>query len=161
MSCLEATGAMHTFRVAYREHPARLDVDTRIPEGQDALPFSLPSSAGGPMNYVLDQLEQLMVSVQHHDITFIVFTVVALLFLGAILWLICCLLETRHDLRMLDKRLTEGHNKLAARLLEEEQNLNRVHRTGVNNFRLICKVGVEAGVLPESAVKEALEGVEE
>ncbi len=113
------------------------------------------------MNYVLDELEKLMVSVQHHDITIIVFTVVALLFLGAILWLICCLLETRHDLRALDRRLTEGHNKLAARLLEHEQNLNRVRRAGVNNFRLTCKVGVEAGVLPESAVKEALEGVEE
>ena len=31
MSCLESTGAMHTFLVAYREHPQRLDVDTRIP----------------------------------------------------------------------------------------------------------------------------------
>lgn len=71
------------------------------------------------------------------------------------------MLETRHDLRALDRRLTEGHNKLAARLLEHEQNLNRVRRAGVNNFRLTCKVGVEAGVLPESAVKEALEGVEE
>lgn len=113
------------------------------------------------MNYVLDELEQLMVSVQQHDIAFIVFTVIALLFLGAILYIICCLIETRHDLRTLDKRLTEGHNKLAARLLEQEQNLNRLRRAGVNNFRLTCKVGVEAGVLPESAVKGALEGVEE
>ncbi|MCR5326476.1 MAG: conjugative transposon protein TraN, partial [Bacteroidales bacterium] len=31
MSCLESTGAMHTFLVAYREYPQRLDVDTRIP----------------------------------------------------------------------------------------------------------------------------------
>ena len=31
MSCLESTGAMHTFLVAYREHPARLDIDTRTP----------------------------------------------------------------------------------------------------------------------------------
>ena len=31
MSCLESTGAMHTFLVAYREHPSRLDVDTRGP----------------------------------------------------------------------------------------------------------------------------------
>lgn len=29
MSCLESTGAMHTFLVAYREHPSRLEVDTR------------------------------------------------------------------------------------------------------------------------------------
>lgn len=30
MSCLESTGAMHTFLVAYREYPQRLDIDTRI-----------------------------------------------------------------------------------------------------------------------------------
>ena len=30
MSCLESTGQMHTFLVAYREHPSRLDVDTRV-----------------------------------------------------------------------------------------------------------------------------------
>lgn len=113
------------------------------------------------MNYVLDELEHLMVSVQQHEIAFIVFAVIALLYLGAILYIICCLIETRHDLRALDRRLTEGHNKLAARLLEQEQNLNRVRRAGVNNFRLTCKVGVETGVLPESAVKESLEGVEE
>ena len=29
ISCLEATGAMHTFLVAYREHLQRLDIDTR------------------------------------------------------------------------------------------------------------------------------------
>lgn len=33
LSCLESTGAMHTFLVAYREHPSRLDVDTRVPAG--------------------------------------------------------------------------------------------------------------------------------
>ena len=33
LSCLESTGAMHTFLVAYREHPSRLDVDTRLPAG--------------------------------------------------------------------------------------------------------------------------------
>ena len=43
------------------------------------------------MNYVLDQLEELMVSVQHHDIAFIVFIVIALLFLGAILYGSGCL----------------------------------------------------------------------
>ena len=31
MSCLESTGTMHTFLVAYRESPARLDIDTRLP----------------------------------------------------------------------------------------------------------------------------------
>ena len=29
ISCLEANGTMHTFLVAYREHPQRLDIDTR------------------------------------------------------------------------------------------------------------------------------------
>jgi len=29
ISCLESTGAMHTFLVAFREHPSRLEVDTR------------------------------------------------------------------------------------------------------------------------------------
>ena len=113
------------------------------------------------MNYVLDQLEELMVSVQHHEITFIVFIVIALLYLGVILYIICSLVETRYDLRTIQESLTDGHNKLASRLLEQEQNLNRDRRVGVNNFRLTCKVGVETGVLPESAVKESLEGVEE
>lgn len=59
MSCLESTGAMHTFLVAYREHPSRLDIDTRCtaasPEapasGEAASPFSFSSSSyadGGP-----------------------------------------------------------------------------------------------------------------
>ena len=113
------------------------------------------------MNYVLDQLEELMVSVQHHDIAFIVFTVIALLFFRAILYIICNLVGTRHDMLKMQKCLTDGHNKLSSRLLEQEQNLKRVRRAGANNFRLICKVGVETGVLPEGAVKEALEGVEE
>ena len=29
MSCLESTGSMHTFLVAYRENPSRLEIDTR------------------------------------------------------------------------------------------------------------------------------------
>ena len=31
MSCLESNGSMHTFLVAFREHPSRLDIDTRVP----------------------------------------------------------------------------------------------------------------------------------
>lgn len=85
---------------------------------------------------------------------------IALIYLGEILYLICLIHENRHDLRELEKRLMEGHNKLAGRLLEQEQSLNRVRRAGVNNFRLICKVGTEAGVLPESAVKDALSGID-
>ena len=45
MSCLESTGAMHTFLVAYREHPSRLDIDTR----ESSSSFSSSSYAdGGP-----------------------------------------------------------------------------------------------------------------
>lgn len=36
LSCLESNGQMHTFLVAYREHPERLEVDTRV----------FPSAAG-------------------------------------------------------------------------------------------------------------------
>lgn len=38
MSCLESTGAMHTFLVAYRESPTRLDIDTRVPTRTAAAP---------------------------------------------------------------------------------------------------------------------------
>lgn len=39
MSCLESTGQMHTFLVAYREHPSRLEIDTRV--------FAAPSGLTG------------------------------------------------------------------------------------------------------------------
>ena len=113
------------------------------------------------MNRVLNMLEEVMVKVEQHEIAFIIFSVIALLYFGALLYIICSLVETRHDLRTLQESLLDGHNKLASRLLEQEQNLNRVRRAGANNFRLICKVGVISGTLPESAVMEALEGVEE
>lgn len=41
LSCLESNGEMHTFVVAYREHPSRLDIDTRLSE-------AAPASAGIP-----------------------------------------------------------------------------------------------------------------
>ena len=72
------------------------------------------------MNYVLDQLEELMVSVQHHDITFIVFTVIALLYLGAILCIICSVQNSRRQINKLEKMFVDGHNKLAERLLRME-----------------------------------------
>ena len=65
------------------------------------------------MNYVLDQLEELMVSVKNHEIAFIFIAVISLLFLGAILYLICCVRDNRHDIHTLNQRLTENHNKLA------------------------------------------------
>ena len=51
------------------------------------------------MNHVLDMLEELMVKVEQHEITYIIFSVIALLYIGAILDLICCVHITRHDLR--------------------------------------------------------------
>ena len=46
MSCLEASGAMHTFIVAYLEHPSRLEIDT---QSAQSLPSFSPSNAdGGP-----------------------------------------------------------------------------------------------------------------
>ena len=51
MSCLESTGAMHTFLVAYREHPQRLDIDTRpaapVRQDESSLSFSSSSYANG------------------------------------------------------------------------------------------------------------------
>ena len=50
MSCLESSGAMHTFLVAYREHPSRLDIDTSIPaisEAESPFSFSSPIYADG------------------------------------------------------------------------------------------------------------------
>ena len=52
MFCLESNGSMHTFLVAYREHPRRLEVDTRLSPSapaaatapQDSAFFSSPSS---------------------------------------------------------------------------------------------------------------------
>ena len=47
------------------------------------------------------------------------------------------------------------------RFREGEEENKRLRRICVNNFRLICKIGQEAGILPDEAVKEALEGVED
>ena len=55
----------------------------------------------------------------------------------------------------------ESYNRLAARVLTVEEENKRLRRLIINNFRLICKVGTEAGVLPEEAVRNALMGVEE
>ena len=54
----------------------------------------------------------------------------------------------------------ESYNRLAARVLTLEEENKRLRRLIINNFRLICKVGTEAGVLPESAVKDALSGID-
>lgn len=108
------------------------------------------------MNHVLDELEELMLTVEHHDMSIFLLAMAGLLLL-VLIFLVAYRACTNHnDIRRLDNRVIEGHNELAKRLLEQEQAPNRVRRTGVNNFRLTCKVGVEAGVLPESAVREAL-----
>ena len=92
------------------------------------------------MNYVLDQLEELMVSVQNHDIAFIIFAVIALLFLMAILYLICCVHENLHDLRYvkLDTRLTDGHNKLRKRYKTSELLIYREVRI-IDGNRPYCR----------------------
>lgn len=113
------------------------------------------------MNHVLDKLEELMLTVEHHDMSIFLLVVGGLLLLVLIFLVAYRACTNRNDIRRLEDRLTKGHNELAKRLLEQEQALNRVRRTGVNNFRLTCKVGVEAGVLPESAVNDALKGVKE
>ena len=74
-----------------------------------------------------------MVKVEQHEITYIIFSVIALLYLGAILDLICCVHITRHDLRAAEERLTDGHNKLAVRLQELEQaQKKRISKTKQN-----------------------------
>lgn len=47
LSCLESTGAMHTFLVAYREHPSRLEIDTRSAHVG-------PSTMPGPTGHLPD-----------------------------------------------------------------------------------------------------------
>lgn len=113
------------------------------------------------MNHVLDKLEELMLTVEHHNMSIFLLAMAGLLLLGLIFLVAYRAFTNRNDIRRLEGRLTDGHNKLARRLLEQEQAINCVRRTGVNNFRLTCKVGVEAGVLPKSAMNDALEGIEE
>ena len=55
----------------------------------------------------------------------------------------------------------ESYNRLVARVLIVEEENKRLRRLIINNFRLICKVGQEVGVLPEEAVRKALMGVED
>ena len=51
MSCLESNGQMHTFLVAYREHPERLEVDTRLSTSSAGTAVSaVPASASAPMD---------------------------------------------------------------------------------------------------------------
>lgn len=54
----------------------------------------------------------------------------------------------------------ESYNRLAAKVYEVEAENKRLRRLIINNFRLICKVGTEAGVLTEEAVRKALMGVD-
>ena len=48
MSCLEASGAMHTFLVAYREHPSRLEWDTRSSSFSSQTP---PETKSAPIEF--------------------------------------------------------------------------------------------------------------
>ena len=49
MSCLESNGSMHTFLVAYREHPSRLDIDTRSTATSPEIPA--PGEAESPFSF--------------------------------------------------------------------------------------------------------------
>ena len=51
-----------------------------------------------------------------------------------------------------------SYNRLAAKVLALKEENKHLRLLIVNNFRLICKVGTEAGVLPEEAVIKALDG---
>lgn len=48
MSCLESTGAMHTFLVSYREHPSRLEVDTRFSDAHMGTGSDARMGTAGP-----------------------------------------------------------------------------------------------------------------
>ena len=51
MSCLESNGQMHTFLVAYREHPERLEVDTRLsPSAAGTAVSAVSAPALAPMD---------------------------------------------------------------------------------------------------------------
>ena len=76
LSCLEANGTMHTFLVAYREHPSRLEVDTRFlavtpgpagslsPAPQDTT-FSFSSSIGGAGTLALEEVAAMRQELYH------------------------------------------------------------------------------------------------
>lgn len=113
------------------------------------------------MNYVLEQLEELMVIIERYDMTFMALAVVIVALLVATIYLFFLISHLRREVRDKASQITEDLNKLAGRLLEQEQSLNRVRRAEVNNFRLICKVGTETGVLPDKAVRAALDGLDD
>lgn len=63
MSCLEASGDMHTFLVAYREVPPQLEVDTR--PGAD-FSFSRPSADGVPSAPIsFDKISEMKQELYH------------------------------------------------------------------------------------------------
>ena len=55
----------------------------------------------------------------------------------------------------------ESYNRLAARVLIDEEENKSLRRLIINSFRLICKVGLAAEALTDDAVRKALAGVEE
>ena len=54
----------------------------------------------------------------------------------------------------------DSYKRLTARVSAVEAESKRLRRLIINNFRLICKVGLAADVLTDEAVRKALEGVE-
>ena len=62
LSCLESTGAMHTFLVAYREHPPRLEVDTTFSFSSSSHADGAPS-ASSPLEF--DKLVSMKPELYH------------------------------------------------------------------------------------------------
>ena len=77
------------------------------------------------MNRVLNMLEEVMVKVEQHEIAFIIFSVIALLYFGALLYIICNVHNNRRQIKELEEMLVNGHNKLAERLLRIENSSTR------------------------------------
>lgn len=77
------------------------------------------------MNRVLNMLEEVMVKVEQHEIAFIIFSVIALLYFGAILYIISNVHNNRRQIKELEEMLVNGHNKLAERLLRIENSSTR------------------------------------
>lgn len=66
LSCLESTGTMHTFLVAYREHPSRLDIDTRSVQKDTTFSFSPPHPDGGPSaSFIFDEIVDMKRELYH------------------------------------------------------------------------------------------------
>lgn len=66
MSCLETNGAMHTFLVAYREEPGRLEIDTRVARLDSTFCFSPQYSDGEPSgSFIFEDIVNMKQELYH------------------------------------------------------------------------------------------------